>query len=735
MRACLVASYPPMHCGIATFTRDLRDGLLAAERPASVSIAAIGELTPGQRFDREVVTRIDKEDLPGYRRVGRTLNRAGFDVVCVQHEFGIFGGPEGRAVVDLLSEVRCPTVTTLHTVLREPPEPYRTALLEVASASDHLVVPTEAARGILADVYAVDPRLVSVIHHGVPDVPFGDPAPAKRALGFEGRKVLLTFGLLSANKGIEFALDALPAVVEAHPDVLYVVLGATHPEVRRHDGEEYRESLERRVKELDLTDHVQFHDRYVEQDELVEYLSACDVYVTPYLSREQIVSGTLAYAVGMGKAVVSTPYVYAEELLADGRGCLVGFGDSEAMAGALRALLDDEQERERIRRRAYSFGRQMTWEQVGNRYLELFDRLRSTADTCSGCAERGEPALPPVNFAHLTRLTDDTGTIQHALDEIPDRRFGYTTDDAARALIVGVRRHARRGDPEARRIAVTSLAFLAHAQRDDGRFRDFLGYDRRWLDEVGGEDTLGQSLWGLGVARAEAVDDDVRAVAEGLFTRALPHAAELVYPRALAYATCGLCAYLQARPGSRPARLALEAATTRLLDEYERNLAADWRFPSAELTYANAKLPHALLLASRVLSRPRLREVGLDCLDFLVAETFDDGRFDFVGNQGWHRQGGPRATFGQQPIEAGYMIEACLLAAALTGQRRYRDLACAAVGWLTGRNRLGVALYDPATGGCCDGIDRDGPNHNSGAESVICCLLGLLEAEQAGLGD
>lgn len=728
MRVCLVSSYPPMLCGIATFTRDLRSGLNEAVPPPSVSVLAVGELLRGKRFSREVLLRIDKEDTAAYRRAGQALNRAGFDAVCVQHEFGIFGGPEGRAIVDLLEEVRCPTITTLHTVERDFEPRYRRALMEVVAATDHLVVPSESGRSLLTGVYGIDERRVSVVHHGVPDVPFAPTEQAKRTLGFNDRTVLLTFGLLSSNKGIEDALDALPEVVEEHPDLLYVVLGATHPEVKRRVGEDYRESLQARVEDLGLSKHVEFHDRYVDQSELVDYLAACDIYVTPYHARQQIVSGTLAYAVGMGKAVISTPYPYARELLADGRGALVGYDDAPGIAAALRRWLDDVGERERVRHRAYDFGRQMTWSQVGRRYLEVFADL-------SAAGEGRAPAdhVPAPNLAHLSRMTDDTGTLQHALYDVPNRRFGYTTDDIARALIVGVRAHARSQDLEALRLVTTSLAYLAHAQREDGRFRNEMSYDRRWLDELGSEDTLGQSLWGLGVTMATTTEEGIRGLAWRLFSAALPNVAGLSHARAFAYAVCGLAAALTARPGDRQVRAALASATGFLLDLYDRSRADDWRWFGFDLTYANAKLPQALLLAAQANGNTRLQAVGLEALDFLIEQTFVSGRFEFVGNEGWHERGGPRADFGQQPIEAAYTAEACLLAATLTGEERYRDLARAALAWFTARNRLGVTLYDPMAGTCQDGIDRTGVSANAGAESTIVCLMALLAADEAGL--
>jgi len=737
VRACLVSTYPPRQCGIATFTRDLRDSMVGGDRTASVSVAAIGAAPRPQRYPAEVVVEIDRDNAAAYRRAARVLDRQGFDVVCLQHEFGIFGGEEGRHIVDLLDELRTPTVSTLHTVLSEPDDRYGSALLEVARASDRLVVHSHAARALLDSVYGVDLAKVEVIPHGVPDVPFERTDRAKAELGFDGRLVALTFGLVSQNKGVEFVIEALPDVVASHPDVLYVVLGTTHPEVKRRDGERYRESLQRRVAELNLEKHVEFHDRYVNLDELTEYLASADVYVTPYQSRDQIVSGTLAYAVGMGKAVLSTPYLYAEELLADGRGRLVGFGDPAGLAEGLRAYLDEEEERDRTRRRAYAYGRHMTWPRVGARYLELFEQLRSAATDPVPRSPGEDTEVPTVNLDHLRRMTDDVGIVQHAVWRTPDRRYGYTTDDVSRALIVAVRRHARTSEADLERLISTYLSYLAHAQRDDGRFRNTLGYDRHWEDSLGSEDTYGQTLWGLGTAVSVATDTDVRGVARELFKRALPAVSALEHSRAIAYAVCGLCAGLDARPGDRELLGALRTLTDRLVNLYERSLTDEWRWFGTELTYANAKLPHALLLAAQSTGNQRFAEVGLDSLDFLLDQTVVDGRFEFVGNESWYRRGGPRSAWGQQPIEAGYTIEVCLLAAQFTSPEpaaRYHELARAAVDWFNGRNRLGVALYDPRTGACADGLDREGASRNAGAESVICCLMGLMAAEEAGLG-
>ncbi len=742
MRACLVSTYPPRQCGIATFTRDLRDALLGGDRSATVDVAALTTLPLEGPYPDEVRLQIDPADPASYRRAARQIDAAGYDVVCVQHEFGIFGGDEGRHVLDLLDELRTPTVTTLHTVLSAPEEAYRSALVDVAAASDHLVVHSHAARRLLSTTYALDTSAVSVIPHGVPDVGFEPTGRAQSALGLDGRLVLLTFGLLSENKGIEVVLDALPDVVATHPEALYVVLGATHPEVRRREGERYRQGLQRRVDDLGLGAHVEFRDHYASAAELTELMAACDVYVTPYRSRDQIVSGTLAYAVGMGKAVLSTPYLYAEELLADGRGRLVGFDDPDGMAAGLLAYLGDAGERERTRARAYAYGRSMTWPRVGARYGDLFAELRRARagilDSTPPMPTAPTPGSPPaINIDHLLRLTDDVGIAQHATWLTPNRVHGYTTDDVSRALLVAVRAHAQTLDPRLERPISTYAGYLAHAQRPDGRFRNTLGYDRRWEDDLGSEDTLGQTLWGLGTAMGVAVDEGIRGLSEVLYHRALPNVGALRHPRATAYAVRGLCAGLEALPGHADLVAPLRALTERLAARYRATATDGWHWFDDELTYANAVLPHALLLAGRALDDERLVATGLDTLDFLLGQTFLDGRLDPVGNQRWHRRGGSRSPWGQQPIEAGYTVEACLAAAAATGGARadgYRERALAAIAWFQGDNRHGTPLYDPLTGACADGLDRDGVSRNAGAESTVCCLLGLMAAEEAALG-
>ena len=507
--------------------------------------------------------------------------------------------------------------------------------------------------------------------------------------------------------------------------MLYVVLGATHPEVRRRSGEAYREHLQERVEALGVTEHVRFVNRYVSQAELIRYLQACDVYVTPYPGRDQASSGTLAYALGTGTAIVSTPYLYAEEVLADGAGCLVPYGDTDALTKTLRTLLADEGERASLSRRAYEVGRSMTWASVGRRYAELFDSVTATGRSVK--ARRQHPPLPEISLDHLVRLTDETGLFQHAPFSVPDRAHGYCTDDVGRALLVLLRHYHLTGDLSRIPLARTYLSFLQHAQKEEGTFHNFLSYDRRFVDEAPSEDTTGRALWGLSAAVAWAPSASLRQLARQMLERA--RSVELHHPRALAYAISGLALYLRRHGEAARTRRRLTEWAEQLAGHYHAASGPNWPWFHDALTYGNALLPLAMLEAHRITGRRDFLEIGRETLDFLLAVTYrEDGYFDFVGNDGWYPRDGSPAPFAQQSIEAGYTAEACALAFEVTGEERYRDLTRAAADWFSGRNRLGTPLYDPTTGACSDGLELYGASFNQGAESVVACLLGLMAA-------
>ncbi len=734
-RIAFIGNYLPRQCGIATFTTDLCEAVAAVAPELSCIAVPINDRAEGYAYPARVRFEIAEEDLSAYRRAAEFLNINDVDVVCLQHEYGIFGGPAGSHVLTLLRELRVPVVTTLHTILREPSAEQRAVMEELTVLSDRLVVMTQRGKEFLQTIYGVPEAKIDLIPHGIPEVPFVDPNFYKDRFGVEGKTVLLTFGLLSRNKGIEYVIEALPAILERHPNVVYIVLGATHPHVRQYEGETYRLFLQRRARELGVEQQVIFYNRFVSNEELVEFIGAADIYLTPYLNREQITSGTLAYTVGCGKAVISTPYWHAEELLADGRGILVPFRDAAAIAKAVNRLLDDEIERHAIRKRAYLYSRHMIWPEVARCYLESFRRAREagTSRTRVAMPTLGQrpDELPMLKLDHLKRLTDDTGILQHATYTVPNYNEGYTTDDNARALIVAVLLDEleSKSVPEAVELATRYLAFLWHAfNPETRRFRNFLAYSRQWLEEVGSEDSHGRALWGLGWVVGWSRRPGLWKLASRLFHAALPETLTFTSPRAWALTILGIQEYLRRFYGDRTAQQARETLADQLYQCYRANQHDDWCWFEDRLTYANAHLPHALIVAGQTAGRSDWVQAGLEALDWLVRVQQDDqGYFAPIGNDGFYVRGTTRPAFDQQPIEAHATVAACLEAYRLTHQIRWYREARRAFEWFLGRNQLGMPLYDPTTGGCYDGLHAGGVNENQGAESTLSFLLALLE--------
>jgi glycosyltransferase involved in cell wall biosynthesis len=738
-RIAFVGNYVPRQCGIATFTTDLCEAVAASTEEASCFVIAVTDKEEGYDYPERVRLELNHHDLLSYRRAADFLNLSDVDTVCLQHEFGIYGGQAGSHILTLLREVRMPVITTLHTVLQNPDRYQRQVLEEVTRLSDRVVVMSQRAVDYLTTIYRVPAEKIDLIPHGIPDVPFVDPNFYKDKFGIEGKTALLTFGLLSPNKGIEHVLRALPAIKAQHPDVVYLVLGATHPHVRRDRGEEYRQSLQQLARELDVEQNVQFIDRFVSLEELIEYIGAADIYVTPYLNAQQIVSGTLAYTVGAGKAVVSTPYWYAEELLDEERGLLASFADPQSLADQILYLLDHETECHAMRKRAYLFGREMTWPKVAQRYLESFERARTErlhrprTILISPWARHPTASLPPLNLEHLWRMTDSTGLLQHAIYTSPNYAEGYTTDDNARALAVGVFLE-QTGDSftEARMLMPRYLSFLHYAfNADVGRFRNFMSYDRRWLEELGSEDSHGRALQYLGLVLGRSDQDDWRGIAIRLFEAALPGALALNSPRAWAFSLVGVHEYLSRFSGDRMAHQVLATLAERLLQCYQDHASPEWSWFEPSLTYCNAILPHALLVSGYRLSRPDMLEAAFQSLQWLIElQRSPVGHFTPIGCNGFCPQDGERARFDQQPVEAHCLLSACIEAWRITGDPAWGTEAEWAFEWFLGRNDLGVPLYNPFSGGCHDGLHPDRLNQNQGAESTLAYLLSYLELRQ-----
>ncbi len=738
-KVAFLADYVPRQCGIATFTADLRNAVSAQFPDLQSPVIAVTDLADGYSYPPEVRFEIPEQETSAYRRAADFLNLANADVLCVQHEYGIFGGPCGRHLLTLLRNVRMPVVTTLHTILKNPSPDQKRVLQEVISYSTRVVTMAQKGVEFLTEIYDVPADKIDLIPHGIPDVPFADPNYYKDKFRVEGRPVLLTFGLLSPNKGIENVLNALPEIVRECPNVVYIVLGATHPNLVRDQGETYRLSLQRLAKKNGVEKNVIFFDRFVDKDELIEFLSAADVYITPYLNEAQITSGTLAYSFGAGKAVVSTPYWHAEELLADGRGILVPFGDTAAISKAVRELLSNENERHAMRKAAYLMGRSMIWSQVAERYMETFKRVRREyspamiARIDPPTLDRQRTALPPWRLDHLNCLTDDTGMLQHAIHTLPDYHHGYCTDDNARALILmTVLEEMEEEAPNCLKLTSVYASFIQHAfVPDTGLFMNFMSFRRDWLEKAGSEDSHARALWALGTCVGRSRREGLRSWAADLFEKALPAVANFTSPRAWAFTIIGLHEYMRTLSGDLMVNQMRDELSGRLAGLFKSVSAADWVWFEDVLSYDNGKIPHALILTGRWANQPELLKIGLKSLRWLSEnQTVAPGYFRPIGSNGFWKRGQAPAQFDQQPIEAHAMICACLEAHEATGEEYWLTQAYRAFEWFQGENDLGLALYDATTGGCRDGLHIDRVNQNQGAESTLAFLLSLAEMKR-----
>lgn len=733
-KIAIVGSYLPRRCGIATFTSALADALAEEMEPGQIYALAMDDVPEGYRYPQRVQFQIRAHAQADYRLAADFISSSQANAVILQHEFGIFGGPAGAHILHLLSELHVPIITTLHTVLRKPTNEQRRVMDELARLSDRFVVMSHRGHEMLREIYGVPAERIAYIPHGIPDVPFVDSNYYKDQFKAEGRRVILTFGLLSPNKGIENMIEAMPAIVAKYPDVLYIVLGATHPHLKKQFGEAYRTKLQRRVADLGIQENIRFRNQFVELSELVEYIGAADLYVTPYLNEEQITSGTLAYAAGAGKAIVSTPYWHAQELLADERGVLVPFGDAGALARSVIHLFDNETERHQMRKRAYTFCRDMVWKQVAREYLMLAQALIQER------AQRPKPRrekrkriaraeeLPEVELRHLRAITDGTGILQHAIFSTPDRLHGYCTDDNGRALVICGLYQQLFATDEIDDLASVYLAWLHHAlDPRTGRFRNFMSYERKWLDNVGSEDCHSRALWGLGVMAAYSRNKAQADLSIRLFQQALAAVEHFEHPRALAYALLGIHSYLEKMGGDAGARRLRELLAERLYARFRNNAADDWPWCDPMLTYSNATLAHALILAGTWIPNGDMREQGLRSLRWLCDVQKDErGHYSFVGNLGWYPRHGEKAHFDQQPIEAAQLTYACAEAYRATSDEFWLSESRQALEWFLGRNDLDVPVYDFATGGCRDGLTPEGANLNQGAESTLAWLISLL---------
>ncbi len=733
-RLAFVGTHLPRRCGIATFTSDLSAAVARAAPGVECLTVAMNDTGRSHHYPDSVRFEIEEDEVAGYRRAGQFLNANQVDLVSLQHEYGIFGGKAGQHVLTLLQELRMPVVTTLHTILTKPSKDQQNALDEVIAMSERVVVMSAHGQNTLHELHGTSLDKIDVIPHGIPS-----PVPtrgSKERLGFARKNVLLTFGLLSPDKGLEYVIDALPAILQKHPNTVFVALGATHPHVKERQGESYRLALSTRARQLGVHDHVSFHDRFVTDVELAEFLAAADVYVTPYLNSEQSTSGTLARAVSAGKAVISTPYWHARELLGDDRGLIVPPRDADAIARTVTALLDDDARRASLGRRAAAHGLSMAWPVVAADYVRTFEAAQRSAPRTRRAPPSPSVAIPPpdlpdIDLHHLRAMTDDTGVLQHAAFAIPRYAEGYCLDDNARALLLTAMLDST-GGVDARvidQMATRYLAFVAYAfDPRQLRFRNFMSYSRHWSEDVGSEDSHGHAVWALGATIGRAADPGRSTLSGELFHAALRPLLEFTSPRAWAYGLLGIDEYLRAFDGDSGVQTMRRELVTRLIALHRAASSPDWPWFETSLTYANARLAQAVIVSGSAMHDEEIIALGLEALAWLAkSQISDTDMFAPVGSNGFYQRGGQKAAFDQQPIEAASMVSACLDALRVSRRPMWAEHACRAFDWFLGHNHLRKSVYDARTGGCRDGLHADRANENQGAESTLCFLLALVE--------
>jgi glycosyltransferase involved in cell wall biosynthesis len=741
MRIAYISTYPPRECGIATFNQNLMRAVNAnfPERDSLVEggfVVALNDSESLQEYEypEEVKYVIRQNHQKDYIRAASFINTSDTDVCILEHEFGIYGGESGIYILPLLNRLEKPLISILHTILKDPSYVQRIIIREIAEQSSKIIVMSQRAVEFLTTIYEVPLEKIQIIEHGVPDVEASKRNPVKSLSQFKNKRVLLTFGLISRNKGLETVIKALPKIVARNPDVMYVILGNTHPGVLKNSGEEYRDHLKSLAQQLNVSKHLSFINQFVEEEDLVNYLSAAEIYVTPYLNEAQITSGTLSYAVGAGAAVVSTPYWHATELLADNRGRLFDFKNADALAAIVNEFLENDQVLSNLKENAYEYGLHLRWPVIGAEYIRVAQESCARHDFSDKILKNSivDPEImPKFSLTHVLRLTDDTGIVQHAKYGIPNLKEGYCLDDNARALIMALMAYQRNKSKEAFELLPVYLSYIHYMQTEDGNFRNFLSFDRRYLDEVGSEDSFGRTIWSLGYLISCAASNSYREFALELFHRSFRHFKALSHLRGMANTIIGIAYYLQVFPGDEGMANELVRLTQPLIEAYENNQSEDWQWFEEKMTYDNAILPLALLHSCEITGNEKVKYVAMKTMAFLDELTLSNGYLSPVGNDGWYYRGGTFPIFDQQAIETMAMVLMHFQAYRIFHKPQYIEKLFLSYRWFLGENTLRAPLYDHETKGCCDGLLPRGINRNQGAESTLAYLISHLTVLKA----
>ena len=741
MKLAYISTCPPRECGIATFNQNLMRAISANfPKRGSLSqsgfVVAINDSENLQEYEypEEVKYIIRQNHQKDYIRAANYINTSDADVCIMEHEFGIYGGESGIYILPLLNRIEKPLISILHTILKEPSYIQRIIIREIAEQSSKIIVMSQRAVEFLTTIYEIPVEKIQLIEHGVPDVDAPENNPIKNLSQFKNRRVLLTFGLISRNKGLETVIKALPAIVDKHPDIMYVVLGNTHPGVLKNSGEEYRDHLKSLAMQLGVSKNLSFINKFVSEEELVSYLSAAEVYVTPYLNESQITSGTLSYAVGAGAAIVSTPYWHATELLAENRGRLFDFKNAGELASIINELLDNKSLINELKENAYEYGLHLRWPVIGAEFIKVAQEACATHDFRDKLLKNSivDPEImPKFSLIHVLRLTDDTGIVQHAKYGIPNLKEGYCLDDNARALIMALMAYQRNKSKEAFELLPVYLSYIHYMQTDDGNFRNFLSFNRQYLDEVGSEDSFGRTIWALGHLIGCAASNSYKEFALEIFEKSFPHFKSLIHLRGMANTIIGISLYLRVLPGDEGMVNELTRLTQPLIDAYDHNQGEDWQWFEEKMTYDNGILPLALLHSCEITGNENVKKVALKTMAFLDRLTLSGGYLSPVGNDGWYYRGRMFPTFDQQAIETMAMVLMHFQAYQIFRKAQYIEKMFLCYRWFLGENTLRAPLYDHETKGCCDGLLPTGINRNQGAESTLAYLISHLTVLKA----
>lgn len=731
MKIAYITTYPPKQCGIATYTHDLILAI-AANPEIQQEVIAIIEEHDQSLYPAEVVYKIRRNELEDYNKAAEWINQNGYDFVVIEHEYGIFGGNSGMYILSFAKSIHCALVVSFHTILERPSNDESTILIELSSIAQRIIVMSSHAEHLLQKVYQINLDKVLCIPHGVPEYGIAHEE-AKASINLTDRKVILTFGFLGRNKGIELVIKSLPAVVEQHPDVLYIIAGKTHPNVIAHSGEEYREYLEELVDAKELRNNVKFINSYMPINELTNLLSACDVYITPYANEAQITSGTLSYAIGAGAAVISTPYWHAKDLLAEDRGILIPFRDKKALSNNLNKLFENSALLNFYRKNAKAYGEKITWPKIGIAYFNLFKQLKNeNPDSMADSGIKLIKNLPEFSLQHINRLTNNVGIIQHAKYATPNYFEGYCLDDNSRAVLLELMAY-QTFDLDIKDLHFsTYLAYIFYAQNEDGKFKNFMNFQNQFIDKLGSEDAFGRTIWSLGYFFQMSPVISHYELAREMFFKAKPHFESLISNRAIAYTIMGISYYLKNNQNDEQMTEILRGLALQLAHEFEAHQTEDWQWFENIITYDNAFLPLALIHSSNYLNDPYLYKIGVKTFEFLDQLVYKNEYLSLIGNKGWYKKGMEKPNHvGQQPIDASSMTLLYHEMYIQTREDIYYTKMIHSFEWFLGRNDLKISIYDPNSKGCCDGLEEFGINRNQGAESTISFWIAYLTVYNA----